>query len=79
MGVDAQDIETDQVSMSQFFPSVESTYQERLRLSTSHIKAIASTPGVSDLFHCLGRAEILRRHAAKRSRGARVRMQTPGG
>lgn len=73
LGLEMEDVDSDVVSMSQYFQSVESTYQERAELSKEHIKAIASTPGVMDLYQCLGRAEVLRRH---QSRQVRVRVQT---
>ena len=75
LGIEAEDIDSDVVSMSQYFQSVESTYNEHVSLSSPHIKAIASTPGVMDLHQCLGRAEVLRQHASKQ---VRVRVQTEG-
>lgn len=54
LGIDAEDLESDVISMAQFFPSVEVSFQEERELSTEQIKSIAATPGVSDLYQCLG-------------------------
>ena len=74
IGVEAEDLEQDMVSMTQYFPSVESTFREHVQLSTEHIRSVANTPGVTDLFRCLGRAEVLRMHTQRQGGGSRVKI-----